>query len=221
MRGLPRPGEARPSRSWRSAAWPGWRRKTTPGRSTTSRGPSGFTPSPSRRSRAGCSTAAAGPITSPTPPGWPWPTSRPRSMLDPDQSDALNGRGLARIRLGQWRPAVADAEAAVRLARTLAHPGRRKTRRPGPGLLQRRPDLRPGRRVRRPRGQPRRRASRRPLSPLSHPRPRVARPGPPASPRSGPPPGDPERSGTKAPQAGPRLALVREPRRSHTRRAAN
>jgi eukaryotic-like serine/threonine-protein kinase len=34
-----------------------------------------------------------------------------------DQSDALGGRGLARIRLGQWRPAVADAEAAVRLAR--------------------------------------------------------------------------------------------------------
>ena len=33
-----------------------------------------------------------------------------------DQSDALGGRGLARIRLGQWRPALADAEAAVRLA---------------------------------------------------------------------------------------------------------
>jgi serine/threonine protein kinase len=33
-----------------------------------------------------------------------------------DQSDAHGGRGLARIRLGQWRPALADAEAAVRLA---------------------------------------------------------------------------------------------------------
>ena len=37
--------------------------------------------------------------------------------LEKDQSDALGGRGLARIRLGQWRPAVADAEAAVRQAR--------------------------------------------------------------------------------------------------------
>ena len=34
-----------------------------------------------------------------------------------DQSDALGGRGLARIRLGHWRSAVADAEAAVKLAR--------------------------------------------------------------------------------------------------------
>src|SRR5271166_4034496 len=38
-------------------------------------------------------------------------------QLVKDQSDALGGRGLARIRLGQWRPALADAEAAVRLAR--------------------------------------------------------------------------------------------------------
>jgi tetratricopeptide (TPR) repeat protein len=38
-------------------------------------------------------------------------------QLVKDQSDALGGRGLARIRLGQWRSAVADAEAAVRLAR--------------------------------------------------------------------------------------------------------
>ena len=36
--------------------------------------------------------------------------------LDANQSDALGGRGLARIRLGDWRPAVTDAEAAVRLA---------------------------------------------------------------------------------------------------------
>ena len=36
--------------------------------------------------------------------------------LDKDQSDALAGRGLARIRLGEWRPAVADAEASLRLA---------------------------------------------------------------------------------------------------------
>jgi tetratricopeptide (TPR) repeat protein len=33
--------------------------------------------------------------------------------LEPNQSDALGGRGLARIRVGQWRAAVADAEAAV------------------------------------------------------------------------------------------------------------
>jgi tetratricopeptide (TPR) repeat protein len=33
-----------------------------------------------------------------------------------DQSDAYAGRGLARVRLGDWRKAVTDAEAAVRLA---------------------------------------------------------------------------------------------------------
>jgi tetratricopeptide (TPR) repeat protein len=37
--------------------------------------------------------------------------------LEPNQSDAYSGRGLARIRLGEWRPAVADAEAAIRQAR--------------------------------------------------------------------------------------------------------
>jgi serine/threonine protein kinase/regulator of sirC expression with transglutaminase-like and TPR domain len=37
--------------------------------------------------------------------------------LEPNQSDALGGRGLARIRLGQWRAAVADAEAALRQVR--------------------------------------------------------------------------------------------------------
>jgi len=36
--------------------------------------------------------------------------------LVPNQSDAYGGRGLALIRLGQWRPAVTDAEAAVRQA---------------------------------------------------------------------------------------------------------
>jgi serine/threonine protein kinase/Tfp pilus assembly protein PilF len=40
--------------------------------------------------------------------------------LDPNQSDALGGRGLARIRLGDWRPAVSDVEAAVRLGTALA-----------------------------------------------------------------------------------------------------
>ena len=35
-------------------------------------------------------------------------------LLDPDQGEALGGRGLARILLGEWREAVADAEAAVR-----------------------------------------------------------------------------------------------------------
>ena len=38
--------------------------------------------------------------------------------LTPEQSDAVAGRGLARIRLGQWRLAVADAEAAVRSVKT-------------------------------------------------------------------------------------------------------
>jgi serine/threonine protein kinase/tetratricopeptide (TPR) repeat protein len=36
--------------------------------------------------------------------------------LDNNQSDALAGRGLARVRLGEWRTAVADAEASLRLA---------------------------------------------------------------------------------------------------------
>jgi hypothetical protein len=39
--------------------------------------------------------------------------------LVPDHSDALGGRALARIRLGEWQPAVVDAEAAVRLAKTM------------------------------------------------------------------------------------------------------
>jgi serine/threonine protein kinase/tetratricopeptide (TPR) repeat protein len=38
--------------------------------------------------------------------------------LKPEQSDALGGRGLARIRLGNWTSAVADADAAVRLVKT-------------------------------------------------------------------------------------------------------
>jgi tetratricopeptide (TPR) repeat protein len=33
-----------------------------------------------------------------------------------DQAEAHAGRGLARVRLGDWEPAVADADAAVRLA---------------------------------------------------------------------------------------------------------
>jgi tetratricopeptide (TPR) repeat protein len=37
--------------------------------------------------------------------------------LTGDRPDALAGRGLARIRLGDWRAAVADAESSVRLAR--------------------------------------------------------------------------------------------------------
>jgi tetratricopeptide (TPR) repeat protein len=38
--------------------------------------------------------------------------------LKTDQSDALSGRGLARIRVGDWASALADAEAAVRLVKT-------------------------------------------------------------------------------------------------------
>jgi tetratricopeptide (TPR) repeat protein len=37
--------------------------------------------------------------------------------LEPNRGDAYGGRGLARIRLGQWRPAVSDAEAGLRHAR--------------------------------------------------------------------------------------------------------
>ena len=37
--------------------------------------------------------------------------------LTGDHAEALSGRGLARIRLGDWRAAVADAEASVRLAK--------------------------------------------------------------------------------------------------------
>jgi tetratricopeptide (TPR) repeat protein/tRNA A-37 threonylcarbamoyl transferase component Bud32 len=37
--------------------------------------------------------------------------------VEPNQSDALGGRGLARVRLGQWRAAVADAEAALHQVR--------------------------------------------------------------------------------------------------------
>src|SRR5262249_33673530 len=36
--------------------------------------------------------------------------------LEPNQSGAYSGRGLARIRLGEWRPAVLDAEAGIRQA---------------------------------------------------------------------------------------------------------
>jgi tetratricopeptide (TPR) repeat protein len=37
--------------------------------------------------------------------------------LEPDRGDAYGGRGLARIRLGDWRPAVSDAEAGLRHVR--------------------------------------------------------------------------------------------------------
>ena len=50
--------------------------------------------------------------------------------LEPNQSEALGGRGLARIRLGDWRPAVTDAEAAIRQApRGRRRLDRAKTRR--------------------------------------------------------------------------------------------
>ena len=117
------PARSRRSRSWRSAAWPGWHAEDHAGaiadftRALELRPGAGEPPS-----RPGCSTAAAGPTTSPTPPAWRWPTSRRRCKLVKDQSEAHGGRGLARIRLGQWRPAVADAEAAVRLARVAPPP---------------------------------------------------------------------------------------------------
>jgi tetratricopeptide (TPR) repeat protein len=39
--------------------------------------------------------------------------------LDADQAEAHAGRGFARVRLGDWKAAVADAEAAVRLLGTM------------------------------------------------------------------------------------------------------
>ena len=36
--------------------------------------------------------------------------------LEPNRSDAYSGQGLARIRLGEWRPAITDAEAGIRHA---------------------------------------------------------------------------------------------------------
>ena len=48
--------------------------------------------------------------------------------LEPNQSDAYSGRGLARIRLGDWRPAVADAEAAIRRSREAVPIRRVRTR---------------------------------------------------------------------------------------------
>ena len=88
--------------------------------------------------------------------------------LDPDQSDALAGRGLARIRLGEWRPAIADAEASIRLAAS-ASTAARDPEAIASGPLQRRADLRPGRRVRRRRGEPPWRASGQPVPQLPHP----------------------------------------------------
>ena len=82
--------------------------------------------------------------------------------LEPNQSDAYGGRGLARIRLGQWRPAVTDAESSVRLARAMVPTTGEDRQAQVQALLQRRPDLCPGGRVRRPGSQPPGRAGRRP-----------------------------------------------------------
>ena len=101
--GDPRPGPGRPAGLLRRD------RRLHPGPRAAAR-------PRARRRGPGCSTTAAGPTTSPTPPGWPWTTSRRRCGWSTEQGDALAGRGLARVRLGDWRPAVADAEAAVRLA---------------------------------------------------------------------------------------------------------
>jgi tetratricopeptide (TPR) repeat protein len=38
-------------------------------------------------------------------------------LLEPNRGDAYGGRGLARIRLGQWRLAISDAEAGLQHAR--------------------------------------------------------------------------------------------------------
>jgi tetratricopeptide (TPR) repeat protein len=42
--------------------------------------------------------------------------------IDPERPEALSGRGLARIRLGDWRPALADAEQSLQLEK--ASPGK-------------------------------------------------------------------------------------------------
>ena len=91
--------------------------------------------------------------------------------LDGHQSDAYAGRGLARIRLGQWgAAAVADAEIAIDRTPRAGDPLTSEAGRAArvQALFQRRPDLRPGHRVRGPGSQPRGRASG-----LARPLPRV------------------------------------------------
>jgi len=53
-----------------------------------------------------------------------------------DQSDALGGRGLARIRLGQWRPAVADADEKLQAAPPHRFPTTTKTKTPRPRVFR-------------------------------------------------------------------------------------
>ena len=139
--------------------------------------------------------------------------------LDKDQSDALAGRGLARVRLGEWRPAVADAEAALRLADAGVRRRGRSRRPPA------RPTSTPPGSTPRPSSSPPREVSREGERAVSLYRRYRARAlellerGPQASPRPGPPPGVPRRPGTPAAQARARPTVVREPRRRRHRRA--
>ena len=50
-------------------------------------------------------------------PAWPCTTSRQHIRLDPSGADAYNGRGSARLRFGEHREAVADAEKALSLGK--------------------------------------------------------------------------------------------------------
>ena len=127
--GDPRPGPGRPAVLLRGD------RRLHPGDRAETRPRPGDEGPPAQPSRLGLSA-------SPTHRGWPWTTSRRRSSWSGDQGDALAGRGLARIRLGDWRAAVADAEAAVRLAKARPATGD-DARSPAPGPPQRRPDLLP------------------------------------------------------------------------------
>ena len=107
------PGDPRPGPAGAAA--------TTPAPSPTSPGPSSVRPATraGRESRLLNQPRLGLPLRRRTPAG----PGRLRGVAaaGPDQGDALAGRGLARIRLGQWRPAVADAEAAVRLAGAPSH----------------------------------------------------------------------------------------------------
>ena len=84
-------------------------------------------------------------------------------QLDPSIADAYNGRGFARLRLGEHRDAVADAEKALGIGEPdLA------------SVIQRRPGLRPRGRRRRGRGPEEGSGDRDPGGPVPGPRHRVA-----------------------------------------------
>ncbi len=119
VRHLPRAGGSRPSRSWRSADWRG------------SRGGSSRARSPITPGRSSCDRDLEPAIKTRllNRRGWAHHfADATRLALDDfeaslalvaDQAEAHSGRGFARVRLGDWKEAVADADAAVRLLGTM------------------------------------------------------------------------------------------------------